>query len=467
MSPQLSGAAFGLLILVVIALFAGMRRQRRSARSSSEEVQALRKEAAALRGDVGERDIALEMREAETQYLVEHQIPVLLGALWKDQSSAPAMPLHPELADTAFGQYHQQILAHFQAVTQQAAEHAETAAQAAVRVVTRSMQSLLNEQQSAVTGMLERHHDKKVLEDAIDIDHASNQLARRATIIGVLSGSWPGRQRVNSQILDVVRGGKSRIKDYARIQITGEPSYSVVSQAVEPVVLALAELMDNAARHSEPGSNVQIWFALGHHGLTVFIDDAGVGLRPEDKGLAAHLLSGAEPVRLTQLRNPPRFGFAAVGALASRYGFQVSVNQESNMGGVRASLFLPASLLVTSPQPPSGVPGAIVGQPITDPAPALTVVSPAAVPEGESFEIRHDGLPQRRAGDRIGRQITEMAGSQPPTSAHIGLAAAVRGRRRAREDRGQIPEDPASQPDRSPDPRSTPDLADGATPNRV
>ncbi|MGW0737240.1 hypothetical protein ACWD10_32925, partial [Streptomyces sp. NPDC002851] len=55
-----------------------------------------------------------------------------------------------------------------------------------------------------------------------EIDHANAQFGRRAQAIAVLSGSWPGRQRAASALTDVVRGAKSRIRDYRRVQIHGQ-----------------------------------------------------------------------------------------------------------------------------------------------------------------------------------------------------------------------------------------------------
>ncbi|MFJ1601335.1 ATP-binding protein [Streptomyces sp. NPDC088261] len=336
MTPSPQDPLFWALILAVVLVGSGVliRRYRRAARGAEERIRALHRE--------------IDIRDAEARHLAHTRVPTLLRGIWQGRDTDEVPPaLHPDLAGTPFLATHEAVLQQFREVTTQATGRAEDGAKAAVSTVTRSMQGLLNDTTNAIDAMLRRHHDPAVLADANDIDHASSQLVRRAQAVNVLTGSWPGRQRRDSPLLDVVRGGVSKIRDYDRVKITGEPAYGVVSGAVEPVVLAIAELLDNAARHSEPGSDVQVWFVQAHNGVSVMIDDSGVGLKPEAKEAAARMLSGEEEVRLTQLGSRPKFGFPVVGVLAKRYGFRVAVDQESIYGGVRAGLFLPSALLVT------------------------------------------------------------------------------------------------------------------------
>lgn len=423
-SPLLAGV----LALVVVAAGLVIRRYRRDARLTEGRMDALRRE--------------VDMRDAEARHLVHTQVPTLLQSLWQGHEVEVPVPLHPALHDTSFAASRDSVLQQFREVTAQATARAEDGAKAAVSTVTRSMQGLLNDTTNAIDVMLRKHDDPAVLADANDIDHASSQLVRRTQIVNVLTGSWPGRQRRNSPLLDVVRGGVSKIRDYDRITITGEPAYNVVSGVVEPVVLAVAELLDNAARHSEPGSDVQVWFVQAHNGVSVMIDDSGVGLKPEAKESAARLLKGEEQVRLTQLGSRPKFGFPVVGVLAQRYGFRASVDQESIYGGVRAGIFLPSALLTTS--------DSTEPEPLPQPRGRTTrdsyhesVVRPdefraAAEPE-EGSPRRPDGLPQRRRGGgvRAGTAPRELAVSTAPlnTSTSRNIGAFARGIRHARDRR--------------------------------
>ncbi|WP_103528090.1 ATP-binding protein, partial [Streptomyces sp. SM12] len=356
-----------------------------------------RRREAALR----QAEARITARDEEMVHFVETRLRRLA------ETGTPGPALHPRLADTDFARAQEKALREVTSIAEQSGrraerqitERAESVAQASVRAVTQSLQALVAEQQIAITAMLEGHHSDKVLADLIPIDHACSQLSRRAQIVSVLTGSWPGRQRDDSQLLEVVRGGVSRIRDYRRVRVTGEPTEYVTSRVVEPVVLAVAELLDNAARHSAPGTEVEVGFVTAHNGISIVIDDAGIGLTPEERDRAGRLLTGQEPVRLTEMRNPPRFGFAGVGMLASRYGLRVQVGQESVHGGVRAVLHIPRELLAAPPAP---------ARPVSYPMPPHQSVEPAAAhsssyqqaPQSSAHEVPHQAvqpLPQRSA----------------------------------------------------------------------
>lgn len=373
---------------------------------------------------------------AEAKHLAEVRLPALTESLWRTPVGASVSPLlHPHLATGDFGIALDAVLRHVSALTVQASERAEDTTQAAVRGVMRSVQSLSTDVQTAVTEMLHRHHDEKVLADGNQILHMANQLGRRARIALVMSGDWPGRARTDSPLLDVVRGAQSLISEYNRMRIVGEPVPHVTGPAVEYVVLALAEIMDNAARYSSPSSDVYVRFISGHHGVTVVVDDAGINMTPEVRDRAARLLSGQVPVRLTELRNPLELGFAGIGRLCARQGFRVSVASDSPYGGVSATLFLPTKLL-TLPAPSQ------VAQPRSTAAadPALSVPGSAPFDHSlsdqpvsvapETYRVEPDGLPRRRRGPRgahrAGAPVAPPV-NQPPTDGGINAAAFARG----------------------------------------
>ncbi|MFD9052753.1 ATP-binding protein [Streptomyces zaomyceticus] len=369
----------------------------------------------------GEQRVAA--RDEEAQYLAGNRLPALISALSRGEggSHRGAGLLHPQLADTQTGTAYRDVLHQVAELTRAASERAEGAAGAAVQAVVRSLQSLINEQQVAVTALQDLKNDEDTLAITIPIDHASSQLARRAQVVGILTGMWPGRQRADTPLLETVRGGVSRIRDYPRVEINGEPAAYVAGRAVEPVVLAVAELLDNAARHSEPGTSVYVWFLEAHNGISIVIEDAGIGLAPEERERAARLLSGQDPVRITELRTPPRFGFLAIGQLATRYGFHVSVEQQSVHGGVRAVLHLPGTLLVAPPAPafPAAAESVNTGQSVAPPA-------------GHPYPVAEDGLPVRQRGHGSRLQPGIPAASPPPPGAGRHLAAFMRGTDSAR-----------------------------------
>ncbi|MEW2467947.1 ATP-binding protein [Streptomyces sp. NPDC046994] len=300
----------------------------------------------------------LAKQDEEAMHLARVRLPALIYALQHGGNLASVSgPLHPQLIETNTGRAHEAVLQQVNDLTSATAEQAEQAARSAVRAVTSSMQALVNELQAANTHLLDREHDATLLALVQPIDHAASQLARRLQILGVLVGMWPGRQRDDASLLDAVRGGVSRIRDFSRVRVPHESPYYVAGRYVEPLVLAVAELLDNAARHSAPTTPVEVSFLQAHNGVSIAIHDAGPGLRPEAREEAARRLSGQHPVRLTELRHPPSFGHLGVGALADRYGFRAMVDEEHSVhGGVRATLFVPSALLASPPAAASSAP---------------------------------------------------------------------------------------------------------------
>ncbi|MDW8808543.1 ATP-binding protein, partial [Streptomyces scabiei] len=290
----------------------------------------------------------LRAREEELRHLVTVRLPALADPAGR---AVPAVgPLDARLAGTEFGKSLDEVLTRFTGTVEHARTRADRSAKAALKASMRAIQALANEQQVSISEMQDRHDDPGVLRDLLEVDHTNAQFGRRAQAIAVLCGSWPGRQRATSPLVEVVRGATSRIRDYRRVRVHGQAGIAVVSRAVEPVVLAVAELLDNAARHSQPGTTVEVDVQHVHNGACVVIDDAGVGMDAHAVARATQLLGGQDEVDVTRLGDPPQFGFAVIGMLARRYGFTVSVDTRSPYGGVRAVAFLPTALL-TQPEP--------------------------------------------------------------------------------------------------------------------
>ena len=416
MTPLIQDAALALLGSGFAVTAVTAARYRRTATLRSRSI-------GRLEGKISESREHIGLLEEEARHAAEVRLPAMAAQLWGSTGEPASLGplLHDQLGGTAFAQAQDLMLEQVGALTRNASERGERAAQSAVQSVTRVLQGLVYQQQLAISTMLSNHDDEQVLADANAIDHACSQLARKAQGVCILTGTWPGRQREDSPLVDVVRGGVSRIKDYRRVRITGEPTAYVSSRIVEPVVLAVAELLDNAAQHSEPGTTVDVSFVEAHNGVSVVVDDAGIGLKPEDRALAARLLSGKDPVRFTELRTPLRLGFLTIGVLAARYGFRVSVEQVSIHGGVHAVLHLDHSLLTLPAAAPQSQPHAeLAGFHASEPPDA----------PGD-YPIAPDGLPVRQRTPGAHRGPAAAPASRPPTDGGRNLAAFVRGTRSA------------------------------------
>ena len=370
--------ACGCLVAGVLAVVVLLARQR-------QITARLRSRNAELQG----RD---QLREEEVRHLVKTRLPALTESLYERPVEVPG-PLNQQLAASSYGEALETVMGMFAESVDRAKTRADQSAKATLKAAMRGVQSLANEQQLALSRMQNRHDDPDVLEDLLKIDHMNAQLGRRAQATAVLCGSWPGQQRSASALTDVVRGATSRIRDYLRIQIHAQVNVAVVSRVVEPVVLAVAELLDNAARHSQPNTSVEINFQPAHNGMAIVIDDAGVAMNPEELQRAGRLLSGEESVDINRLGDPPQVGFAVVGVLAARYGFSVSVDTRSPYGGVRAVVFLPTALLTRVDSPPAVMRPA----PATAPSrPAPDAPPPAEPDSSVAPSLTAGGLPRRR-----------------------------------------------------------------------
>ncbi len=387
MTPHIPDAASWFLAAAALVLVALLIRQwRRSG---------------VLRERIGHLEEAIRARDEEARLLATVHLPAIAAGHHGAHTGLPAgspadaVPADGRLAGTDFAQHLRSVLEQCSTAAGRARGRADQSAKAALKGAVRALQGLANEQQLSISDMQDRHDDPDVLRDLLEIDHANSQFGRRAQAIAVLCGSWPGRQRRVSPLSDVVRGAKSRVRDYRRVQVRTQLELAVVSRAVEPVVLAVAELLDNAARHSQPNTTVEVNLQAAHNGACIVIDDAGVGMDAREVQRAGQLLSGQQEVDVTRLGDPPQFGFAVIGVLAARYGFSVSVDTRSPYGGVRAVLFLPSALL-TQPEPDA--------EPAAVPAPAATSTTARTVPTAAPSvaatpePLRHTagGLPKRR-----------------------------------------------------------------------
>ncbi|NYI07230.1 sensor histidine kinase [Allostreptomyces psammosilenae] len=353
MSPHIPAAVFWCLVVGALAITVLAVRQRLITAT-------LRRRNAELEGD-------LRATVEEIQHLANVRLPALAESLQHHPVPVPG-PLHERPPGSTLAESLQTVMDLFSGTMERAQARADQSARAALMSAMRALQGLANEQQLAITAMQERHDDPRVLRDLLEVDHTNSQFGRRAQVIAVLCGAWPGRQRTASTLEEVVRGATSRIRDYRRVRVHTKTDVAVIGRGVEPVVLAVAELLDNATRHSQPNTTVEVSVQPVHNGAVVVIDDGGVGMVQEQVRQAALLLTGKQSVDVTKLGDPPQFGFPVIGVLAQRYGFQVSVDSQSPYGGVRAVVFLPNALLTHAEyDSPSPVPAAA---PTVPPAPA-------------------------------------------------------------------------------------------------
>ncbi|GAA0644040.1 sensor histidine kinase [Streptomyces thermocarboxydovorans] len=274
-----------------------------------------------------------------------------------------------------------------------AQEQAEEETKTVLKSAMRTLQGLAAEQQLVLSRLQTKYGDSAILQDLLEIDHTNSQFGRRAQSIAVLCDGWLGGRRDTASVFDVVRSAQGRIRHFRRVEILSQVDFGITSRAVEPVALALAELLDNATSYSSPDTVVEINIRTVPKGICIVVDDAGVGMSEEERARAMKLLSSERATGVAGLGNPPQFGFAVIGVLCERFGFEVSVDSSSPYGGVRAVVLLPHDLLTAMPEKKAPAPAAVhtaAARPAAragsdgGPEPALAPATTA------------DGLPRRR-----------------------------------------------------------------------
>ncbi|MCX4766267.1 ATP-binding protein [Streptomyces sp. NBC_01275] len=275
-----------------------------------------------------------------------------------------------------------------------AQERAEEATKTTLKSAMRTLQGLAAEQQLIVSRLQNKYGESVILQDLLEIDHTNSQFGRRAQSIAVLCDGWLGRQRDVASVYDVVRSAQGRVRHYRRVEILSQVDFGITSRAVEPVALALAELLDNATSYSSPDTVVEINIRTVPKGICIVVDDAGVGMNDEERARAEKLLSSERVSGVSALGNPPQFGFAVIGVLSERFGFEVSVDSTSPYGGVRAVLLLPHDLLTNAPEQREPAP---VVPAVTATATATATATDRSGPEAAmAANTTADGLPKRR-----------------------------------------------------------------------
>ncbi|MER5929013.1 ATP-binding protein [Streptomyces sp. NPDC002054] len=290
-------------------------------------------------------------------------------------------------------------------------EQAQAATKTVLKSAMRTLQGLAAEQQSVISGLQRKYGESVILQDLLEIDHTNSQFGRRAQSIAVLCDGWLGRQRDVASVYDVVRSAQGRIRHFRRVEILSQVDFGINSRAVEPVALTLAELLDNATSYSSPDTVVEINIRTVPKGICIVVDDAGVGMNDEERARAEKLLSTERVSGVSGLGSPPQFGFAVIGVLCERFGFEVSVDTSSPYGGVRAVLLLPHELLTGMPEKQAPAPAHPVNS-------AVSAVPGASGPDqwgpepSAATPATIDGLPQRRRK----RPMVIVPGSTPDTT---------------------------------------------------
>ncbi len=313
---------------------------------------------AALRAQAAAQQAALGRQEAETVRLAEELLPEVVARLGRGEFPED---VHAAITEEVTRQGREsgltpEFTAAHQAVLRSvldavvAEEDLRESAQRAFVNIARRVQAIVHQQAQELRDMEDRHgQSPEVFGDLLRLDHGTALIGRLADSIAVLGGARPGRQWSRAvPLFSVLRGAMSRIIDYQRVELHSVSEVAVVGTAVEPLIHALAELLDNATRYSPPQTRVHLTAVEVQSGIAVEIEDGGVSMSEEARARAERMLQQAQQgIDVNDLGETPRLGLAVVGRLAQAYNFHVSL-RPSAYGGVRAVLIVPQDLITTA-----------------------------------------------------------------------------------------------------------------------
>ncbi|WP_420855975.1 ATP-binding protein, partial [Streptomyces nanshensis] len=294
----------------------------------------------------------LQQQEIATVQLARERLPEAVERLQEGEFAEDVLHSMPRVEGLSgeFQAAHGQLLRSVVEAVQ-AEETLRDSAQRGVVNVARRVQAIVHRQATDLRGMEDRHgQHPDFFSDLLRLDHGTALIGRLADSIAVLGGARPGRQWSKAvPVYSVLRGAMSRVLDYQRVELHSVADVAIVGPAVEPLIHALAELLDNATRYSPPKARVHLTAGEVHAGIAIEIEDGGVGLSEEARARAELRLKEAQAgIDLNDLGESPRLGLAVVGRLAQAYDFQVSL-PPSAYGGVRAVLVVPKKLITTAP----------------------------------------------------------------------------------------------------------------------
>jgi signal transduction histidine kinase len=355
--PDLALGGLSAGTLLAVALGGGLWRSRRHRARQDGELAGLRSrlDVAGHELDSARRELGIARGEAERAagaltaeivHLAGQRIPAEAAHAAHPHVRVPG-PLDADLAGSELDDGLREVLAAVLTAMTRERVRVDAAARAGMRGATRDIQAGLYRLQDQLRALQERYDDPELAQTLYALDHENEQSLRRAQVTAVVCGAWVGLARGESHLAEAVTGGQSRLVGYHRVQVNNHlaPGTALVSHAVEPVAIITAELLDNALRHSAPDTQVIVNLERVHHGVTITVDDSGVGMAPDERAWAQRMVAGKDPILLSELGDPPRLGLAAIGQLTRRFDLSVDLSSPSPYGGVRAVLLVKTHLL--------------------------------------------------------------------------------------------------------------------------
>jgi signal transduction histidine kinase len=220
--------------------------------------------------------------------------------------------------------------------------------------IARRTQNLVGRQLSLIDDLERNERSAALLHRLYRLDHVATRLRRSADSLLVVSGTIDeGVAGVPTALADVIRSALAEIEGFSAVQLGDICDVTVSAGLVGDLRLLLAELLENAASFSPPGTPVEI-SALLDQECRIIIVDHGLGMAPARLEEENRRLVERERLDLAPTT---ALGLFVVGRLARRHRLGVRLGHSEGRG-VTAMVSVPLRLLsagafAARPAPPA------------------------------------------------------------------------------------------------------------------
>jgi signal transduction histidine kinase len=297
-------------------------------------------------------------RDAAT--VVDQWLPDMIARLRRREKVDPAIELRDYGSDE-IGQLASVLNRSLTSAVGAAVDEAKTrtAGMAMLMGVARRPQTPLQHGLKVIEHLQNQISDETLLAQLFDINHQLAQARRFLENLIILAGGQTGRRFPKPVALRrVLLATIGETQQYKRIILRRTVDVALAGNAVAGTTHLLAELLDNALTFSPPESMVWVSCTPATRGVVVEIEDAGVGMLPEDLDRANELLATAPTPDVTALKDGAQIGLWVVSELAKRADIKVTL-RTSAYGGLLAVVLLPDQMIVSE------------SDDVTEPVPAL------------------------------------------------------------------------------------------------
>lgn len=267
----------------------------------------------------------------------------------------------------------------------------------------RRSQKLAVRQLDHLEDLEQNETEPETLDGLLKVDHLATRMRRNAESLLILANQdSPRRYRQPVPLRDLARAAAAEIADYQRVDFSAFQAGAVRGEVAGDVIHMIAELIENAARFSNPQTSVDVRGEQAGPDYEIAIMDRGVGLSEERiSSLNARL---ADPV-LAELESSSYLGIQVISRLAERHDIKVAL-EESPHNGITAKVLLPATILRDEEAPVRPTPKPKAEEPAADTTKDSSKEASAVADKDEpkteaaAEEVTASGLKKRKRKSR-------------------------------------------------------------------